>query len=679
MTDFKRSTADNRACREGADEGKYNSMMHHYHQKQSTSHEPEHEHADQPQHRRHAACVHKSSDENSSFWRFGNEGEVKIELTNIIGTGVEYLRYSRSGLRDNLRRKHSTHSLSTNQNMEFLPFDRTSSSARKTSRQSQLSYISILFTFLVAVLSLQSANAVSPIATDLCIPPLGHCQKHSLAPCSEILETTVLQLRAGSISSKEQRKIMSLFNKSDKKSSPKSKNDNPSLLVLFRVLFFTYYASLGSLLPYLPVYYHSLGHGGQIIGMLGAIKPFTTFLVAPLWGIISDSSGSPFTVLYFTFLVSLVAQLLVAFRHDPHWIMAMVFITAFFNAPVKSLLDAMVISHLDDRSKYGRLRLWGQLGFGVGSSGVGFLLSHSTHRPYTPPTEGTSMRDHLDEVWQSITGYKLLFFTYAILSVPTFLLIRTFDNWTRESPSADNKETSKLMSKKESTSAKKKEERPSVWQGIQLLFHNSDALLFFSLVLVVGISSGVIENFAYVRIREVGGTGKEMGLSRLVSSVAGAPMFWFSGPLTEKLGADRVLVLSLMSYVVRYFNYAFMQNPLQGLPAEALRGVTFAAFWSTCTIYASRIAPQGMQATMLMFLNAMYGGLGQSIGAIFGGKLQHKFGTVWTFIYAGMFDAFFVALIIAYLRIRTDSSFKNPQPIVPKKKETNHSHKFKKL
>ena len=73
-----------------------------------------------------------------------------------------------------------------------------------------------------------------------------------------------------------------------------------------------------------------------------------------------------------------------------------------------------------------------------------------------------------------------------------------------------------------------------------------------------------------------------------------------------------------------------------------------------------------MQATMLMFLNAMYGGLGQSIGAIIGGKMQHKFGTVWTFVYAGLFDALFVGLVIAYLRIRKESSFKNPQPIVHK-------------
>jgi hypothetical protein len=221
------------------------------------------------------------------------------------------------------------------------------------------------------------------------------------------------------------------------------------------------------------------------------------------------------------------------------------------------------------------------------------MLSKSKHRAYNP-TPGLTMLQKLDNFWQSLTGYKLLFLTYAILSLPTWICIRAFHKMH------DEKEKDEVA--KSSTAATQKVAPPQTvgfWAGISVLFQNSDALLFFFLVFVVGVSSGVIENFAYVRIREVGGTGKDMGLSRFVSSLAGAPMFWFSGPLVEILGADRVIVLSLLSYVVRFLIYAFMQNPLQGLPAEALRGVTFAAYWSTATIYASRIAPPGMGATMV--------------------------------------------------------------------------------
>lgn len=67
-----------------------------------------------------------------------------------------------------------------------------------------------------------------------------------------------------------------------------------------------------------------------------------------------------------------------------------------------------------------------------------------------------------------------------------------------------------------------------------------------------------------------------------------------------------------------------------------------------------------------MFLNAMYGGLGQSLGAIIGGKLQSKFGTVKTFLYSGLCDAFFIGFVILYLNIRKGSNFKDPKPIVPR-------------
>lgn len=134
-------------------------------------------------------------------------------------------------------------------------------------------------------------------------------------------------------------------------------------------------------------------------------------------------------------------------------------------------------------------------------------------------------------------------------------------------------------------------------------------------------------------------------------------MFWFSGPLTEALGTDAVLVLSLIAYVARFFNYAWMSHPYHALPAEALRGITFAAFWSSGSMYAHKISPPGMKSTMLLIMNAMYGGLGQSLGAIIGGKLQSRFGTVKTFLYSGIFDICFVSALVVYLASGNERRF----------------------
>jgi hypothetical protein len=280
-------------------------------------------------------------------------------------------------------------------------------------------------------------------------------------------------------------------------------------------------------------------------------------------------------------------------------------------------MDSIVLDHLPNKADYGRMRLWGQLGFGLGSSGVGILLSKSQHQ--TPETKAMAtawMKANLPEklfpvmsamyhLWMSITGYKLLFLGYAALSIPTWWALRAFEVLDRKKQQQDaataaavNRKAMKRQRSSKTTPAKPVE-GTKIMEGLRLLFTNADAILFFFLVFIVGTSSGVIENFAYVRMREVGGAGKEMGLSRLVSSAAGAPMFWFSGPLTERLGADRVMTLALASYVIRFYLYAAMTNPYHGLPAEALRGVTFAAFWSTGTIYAHRISPPGMSTTMV--------------------------------------------------------------------------------
>jgi MFS family permease len=435
-------------------------------------------------------------------------------------------------------------------------------------------------------------------------------------------------------------------------------------------------------------------------------RTHSTFLVAPVWGIIADAASSPYNILQITFLVSLVGQILVGYSHNANYIMIMVFLTALFNAPVKSLMDSMVLDNLKDQNLYGRLRLWGQLGFGIGSSAVGLLLSPSssssvmaTSTSMTPNQQRSAALVSLvftdaflarwpqlkatvawlERSWLNLTGYKLLFFVHAALSIPTWLFIQAFRRQDASNKSniaaaaaaaATTTGTTSVPTTAKPAKVLGKEPTTSVGQGLQLLLQNPDALLFFFLVFCVGTSSGMIENFAYVRIREVGGTGRDMGLSRAVSSAAGAPMFWFSGTLTKRLGVDRVMVLSLVSYTVRFLLYASMPSPLWALPAEALRGLTFALFWTGSTIYAHKVSPDGLHATMIMFVNAMYGGLGQSLGAVLGGRLVDQVGTVRAFGLAAAADGVLAATVAAYFYLwnrKSVDTFRNPEPIQKKK------------
>lgn len=400
---------------------------------------------------------------------------------------------------------------------------------------------------------------------------------------------------------------------------------NISQTKLIRFLFLCYYSSLGCLLPYLPIYYHSLGFNGAHIGYLGAIKPLTTFLLAPLWGILSDNAkNSHSTILMVTFTVGLLCQLSMCIYDTSFvWLVSTVFLASIFNAPVKSLMDSMVMNTLpkDNKSDYGKTRLWGQLGSGLGSSMIGFLLSQNN----------VNNIQHLDTYsslkmsWYGfhakyLNGYKIAFFAHFIWSLPTYFILRTFQRMERQQQkegmagSEKSQQIITIVAQKdnaEQESNKKQEMKYSdstnkIIQGLQHLSNDNEAKIFFGLVLLIGLSSGITENFSYVRIREIGGTGNQIGLSRILGSISGLPLFWFSGKLVgddsviyKGLKEETLFSFCLLSYSIRCFIYAHMTNPLLGIPAEILKSMVFAIFWSTGTIYANKISPDGMNATMV--------------------------------------------------------------------------------
>ena len=127
-----------------------------------------------------------------------------------------------------------------------------------------------------------------------------------------------------------------------KATSAESSGGSPLQLHNLRLIFLFFYACLGSLLPYLPVYYHSLGLSGPWIGFLGAVNPMTTFLVGPLWGAAADRYNSHKAILLFTLVASVMARLLMLASDAPIYLSFIVFVTAFLNAPVKPLLDSSV-------------------------------------------------------------------------------------------------------------------------------------------------------------------------------------------------------------------------------------------------------------------------------------------------------------------------------------------------
>jgi len=136
-----------------------------------------------------------------------------------------------------------------------------------------------------------------------------------------------------------------------------------------------YFGILGVLLPYWPLYLESVGFGPGAIGALMAILPATKIVSPAFWGWLADRGGLPLRYIRWTsFLSALSMAFLIPHPTAIGWIgSAMVAFGLFWNGPLP-LFEAVTLAHLNGRGGYGRIRLWGSIGFILSVAAGGSVL-----------------------------------------------------------------------------------------------------------------------------------------------------------------------------------------------------------------------------------------------------------------------------------------------------------------
>jgi MFS transporter, PPP family, 3-phenylpropionic acid transporter len=128
--------------------------------------------------------------------------------------------------------------------------------------------------------------------------------------------------------------------------------------------YFFYFAVLGALVPFWGPYLRSLGFGASEIGELMAIL-LGTKLVAPyIWGWIGDHSGRRMPVIRLASLLAAISFGGVLAGDSYLWLAAVMLLFSFFWNAALPQFEAITLNHLGSRvSRYGRIRLWGSVGF----------------------------------------------------------------------------------------------------------------------------------------------------------------------------------------------------------------------------------------------------------------------------------------------------------------------------
>ena len=263
----------------------------------------------------------------------------------------------------------------------------------------------------------------------------------------------------------------------------------------------------------------------------------------------------------------------------------MISLFAFFGAPTSSLVDSAVLTLLGDRKeRYGRIRLWGTIGYGVVAPFAGYLIGR--------------------------LGLKWAFWGYAILMLGGFLIITQI-------PFRQSRSNSSFRG------------------GMHVLFANRPWMLFLVMVFIAGIGMATINNYLFVYMQSLGASNTLMGFALTVSTISEIPAMFFSDRLLRRFGARGMLVIALTTIGLRLICYSLTTQAWVVLVIQLCHGLTFAAILTAGVHYADQVAPPGMKATTQGMFNGTLMGVGSAAGGFLGGILLGSFSPGGMYAFTG--------------------------------------------
>ncbi len=144
------------------------------------------------------------------------------------------------------------------------------------------------------------------------------------------------------------------------------------------LFFAAYFAGVGVLAPYFPLYLEDRGLTAVQIGIVMAVAQGMRILGPTVWGWLADRTTERVRILQFTAAAAAVCFVPVLFPGGFGYLLLTMFAVHFFLTAQIPLVEAMTAARLRDDPQaarsYGRLRAWGSTSFVITVLATGLLL-----------------------------------------------------------------------------------------------------------------------------------------------------------------------------------------------------------------------------------------------------------------------------------------------------------------
>jgi PPP family 3-phenylpropionic acid transporter len=367
--------------------------------------------------------------------------------------------------------------------------------------------------------------------------------------------------------------------------------------------YFFYFGLLGIFMPYVGLFLDDRGFTSSQIGTLLAVTALFRIIGPNLWANKADSSGRVAEVLRLGCLLAFIVFMAVFVVYD-YWLLTLTFclMMMFWTAVLPQLeVITIKVTHAS-KGGYGKLRLWGSIGFIVCSLVAGSLIDL-----YGP------------SVIAIISSVSLL-----LLYISSLLIV---------SPQ-----------QKDETKHKASGDWKQAFSLIFIIFIISNTLL--------QVSFGAYYNFFALYMNDLGYSGLQTGIFIAVGVFAEVFIFIFALRLVKQFDVISLLALSIILTGVRWIGLAyFADEAVVIVMCQILHALSFGLSHVASVYFLSQHFSERFQSRAQAIYVSVSFGVGSAVGSFIAGYLwQDGLGATASFVFSGGV-AFIGGMLLLLLKV----------------------------
>lgn len=375
----------------------------------------------------------------------------------------------------------------------------------------------------------------------------------------------------------------------------------PAQSLNFALFFFAYYGYVGVFSPYASLYFADRGLSATQIGILMSLMQVMRIFGPNVWGWVADQSRRRVLVLRLTSVAAALTFCGMFVGQTFVFFFALMVTVNLFTSAQGPISEALMLSSMrGDLTHYGRVRLWGSVGFIVLVTVSGYALD-----------------------WQGIElmPWIALLMLVMVTSV-TFSL--------HEEPSTQHAQPSNSVR--------------------ELLSRKSVLSFFASTFLMIAAHSSLYVYYS-LYLSDMGYSKTVIGLMWSLGVIAEILFFFYQAPLFRRFGVRNLMLFSLAVAVVRFLMIGWGAQSLAILlVAQVLHAATFGVHHSASVATLQRWFAGSLQARgQALFISISYG-LGGTVGGLLLSACWDTFGARWVYVLAAIMSL--LGLVAAQLSYR---------------------------